>query len=200
MSRSLGGDWLARRAAKHSPEARLVKWKVMQNVGNLLLIIGIASIIVPAFLPFIFLRGALLGAGIPVLVLGFIFIIVFSTKISELKRLNPGVGSPQATATEHRVAQRIPKTKVGLEQEQLAKLKALFKVSERVKIDDIASMLGTSRKEAIDKLLVLSKSVNFQINEDVVILEKGQANAMISELDKQFGEWGTKEETKSGKI
>ena len=55
---------------------------------------------------------------------------------------------------------------------QIDKLKALFKVSERVKIDDIASMLGTSRKDAFDKLLVLSKTVNFQINEDVVIRKR----------------------------
>lgn len=201
MSRSIVGDWLQRRAAKHSPEARLVKWKGMQLVGIILLIIGISLEVVPPFLPFIVLRVVLPGVGIPVLILGFIFTIIFSVKISELKRLNPGVGSPPAQVAERRVATRIPVVAPGgLEREQLDKLKALFKVSERVKIDDIASMLGTSRKEAFDKLLVLSKTVNFQINEDVVILEKGQTDAMISELDKQFGEWGGKEQTKAGKI
>ncbi len=200
MSRSIVGDWLQRRAAKHSPEARLVKWKGMQLVGIILLIIGISLEVVPPFLPFIVLRVVLPGVGIPVLILGFIFTIVFSAKISELKRLNPGVGSPPAQVTERRVATRIPRASSGLEKEQIDKLKALFKVSERVKIDDIASMLGTSRKEAFDKLLVLSKTVNFQISEDVVIIEKGQTDALISELDKQFGEWGTKEQTKSGKI
>jgi hypothetical protein len=200
MRRSIVGDWVQRRAAKHSAEARLAKWKVMQLVGILFLVIGLSLEIVPIFLPFIFLRMILAGVGIPVLILGLIFTIVFSAKISELKRLNPGLASPPAQAAERRVAKRIPRTSGSLERAQLDKLKTLFKVSERIKIDDIASMLGITRKDAFDKLLVLSKTVNFQINEDVVIIEKGQTEALISELDKQFGEWGTKEETKSGKI
>nr|MDO8084515.1 hypothetical protein [Candidatus Sigynarchaeum springense] len=200
MRRSIVGEWLQRRADKHRPEAKLAKWKIMLDIGILFLIIGLSLVIVPLFLPFHLLRVALLGIGIPVLILGFIFTVVFYTKITELKRLNPGLASSQGPAAEHRVAQRIPRAKKGMEHEQLDKLKALLKVSERVKIDDIASMLGTSRKDTIDKLLALSKSVNFQISEDVVIIEKGQTDLLISELDKQFGEWGTKEKTKSGKI
>jgi hypothetical protein len=200
MSRSIVGGWLQRRAAKHSAEARLAKWKRMQMAGIVLLVIGVAFEVLASILPLSFLKLALLGFGIPIIIPGLIFTIAFSVKISELKRLNPGLASPPAQGFERRVATRIPRTLGSLEREQLDKLKALFKVSERVKIDDIASMLGTSRKDAFDKLLVLSKTVNFQINEDVVIIEKGQTDALISELDKQFGDWGNQEQTKSGKI
>ncbi|MEX2682225.1 MAG: hypothetical protein Q6373_011530 [Candidatus Sigynarchaeota archaeon] len=200
MRRSIVGEWLQRRAAKHRPEAKLAKWKIMQNVGIFFLIIGISLVIVPLFLPFILLRAMIFGMGIPLLIIGFIFTIVFYIKITELKRLNPGLISAREQIAGRRVAQRIPRARSSLQQEQLNKLKALLKVSERIKIDDIASVLGTSRKDTIDKLLLLSKSVNFQINEDVVIIEKGQTDLLISELDKQFGEWETKEKTKSGKI
>ncbi len=179
----------------------LAKWKGKQTAGIVLLVLGVVFEVVSAIFPLSFIKFALFGIGIPMIILGMILTIVFSVKISELKRINPGVGSPQAQVAVRPVATRIPvATPGGLEREQLDKLKALFKVSERVKIDDIASMLGTSRKDTFDKLLVLSKTVNFQINEDVVIIERGQTDALISELDKQFGEWGTKEQTKAGKI
>jgi hypothetical protein len=84
--------------------------------------------------------------------------------------------------------------------EQLDKLKTLFKISERVKIDDIATMLSTNRKDVFDKLLTLSKSVDFQINEDLVIIEEDKSDLLITELDKQFTKWGNKEQSKSGKI
>jgi hypothetical protein len=202
MRRSIVGDWLQRRAAKHAPEARLEKWTGMRLTGIILLLAGLAAEIVPAFFQSPLLRALLLGVGIPVFIVGLIITIVFSAKISELKRINPGLGQQPSKEGEHRVAQRIPKTQTsaGLERDQVEKLKALFKVSEKVRIDDIASMLGTSRKDAFDKLLVLSKTVNFQISEDVVIVNKGQTDALISELDKQYAEWGTKEQTKSGKI
>jgi hypothetical protein len=200
MRRSIIGERLRRRAGKHSPEARLAKWKGIQVAGIILLVIGLVSGVLPAFLQSTLLRLLLLGVGIPVFAVGLIFTIPFSAKIAKLKRLNPGLVQAQAQVAERRVAKRIPRARSGLERAQLDKLKALFKVSERVKIDDIASMLGTSRRDAFDKLLVLSKTVNFQISEDVVIVNKGQTDVLVSELDKQFGEWGTKEKTKSGKI
>lgn len=191
---------MRQRAAKRRPEARLEKWKSVRMVGLVLLVVGSSLVVLASVLPLTFFNFVLAGVGIPLLVVGAILTLVFSVKISELKRLNPSLASGQAQADAHRVAQRIPRAQVGLEREQLDKLKALFKVSERVKIDDIASMLGTSRKDVFDKLLLLSKSANFQISEDVVVIEKGQTDRLLSELDKQFGEWGTKEETKAGKI
>ncbi|NMC06095.1 MAG: hypothetical protein GYA24_12840 [Candidatus Lokiarchaeota archaeon] len=208
MWRSIIDDWAQRRVARHRPDVRLAKWRAVRVAGIVLVVIGAVLDLLFAFTPFLLLRIFLMVISIPPLVVGVILTIVLSAKIAGLQRINPGLGkelaSPPAPAGERRVARRIPRgeagTTAGLDRDKIDKLKALFSVSERVKIDDIASMLGTSRKETIETLIVLSKTVTFQIREDVVIVNKGQTEELISELDKQFGEWETKEQAKSGKI
>jgi hypothetical protein len=200
MARSIIGERLRRRAAMRRPEAKLARWKGIRGAGLAILVLGSAFMALPFVLPFSFLSLLLLGLGIPLFILGLIFVIPFTIKIDRVKQLLPKNPVQEGQAATRNVATRIPRAARGIEQEQVDKLKALFKVSERVKIDDIASMLGTTRKDVFDKLLVLSKTVTFQINEDVVVIDKGQSETLINELDRQFSDWGKKEVKKTGKI
>jgi len=75
---------------------------------------------------------------------------------------------------------------------QIIKIKELLDVSDRIKINDISEALGMKRKELFNKIVSLSKMVKFQISDDVIIVGKDKADVFISELDKQFAEWGKK--------
>jgi putative ABC transport system ATP-binding protein len=73
---------------------------------------------------------------------------------------------------------------------QFIKIKELIEASERIKIQDIADVLGIKRKDVIAKLSPLARQLNFKINDDVLVISKDDSEALVDEIEKQFGKWG----------
>ena len=94
-----------------------------------------------------------------------------------------------STSLPDRLLVEIPKEDEPIDP-QFVKIKELIDASERIKIQDISDILGMKRKDVISKLAPLAKSLNFQISDDVLIVSKESADALIDEIEKQFSKWG----------
>jgi hypothetical protein len=82
------------------------------------------------------------------------------------------------------------------------KLFNLLKVSDRIKFDDLKSILGIPREDIISFLMDMNAVTSgFKIDGDSITVA-GDANldGLLGALDKQFGDWSEKEETKEGKV
>jgi hypothetical protein len=84
------------------------------------------------------------------------------------------------------------------EEELLKKFKRILKMSNRIKRNDIAKILGIPEDDIIMKLFDWADKFPFKIDGDFVVVE--DINAFVNAIDKQFEDWEGKESSKDGKI
>jgi hypothetical protein len=82
------------------------------------------------------------------------------------------------------------------------KLFNLFKISSKVKLDDVQRILGMNREELLQSLMEWQNTLKgFKIDGDYLTLEdSGSLGGLMGVLDSQFDEWEEKEQSKEGKI
>jgi NHL repeat len=82
------------------------------------------------------------------------------------------------------------------------KLFNLFKISSKVKLDDVQRILGMNREELLQSLMEWQNTLKgFKIDGDFLTLEDASSlGGLMGALDSQFDEWEEKEQTKEGKI
>jgi len=85
-------------------------------------------------------------------------------------------------------------------QERMKKLSKLFKISSRIKIEDLAGLLGLERLKLFNKLIDWSDQFAYEIDGDFLKVNKESLSDFIDTLDKQFVEWEKSEATGQSKI
>lgn len=80
---------------------------------------------------------------------------------------------------------------------QLNQLQQLFKISDRIKIDDIAAVLNVRRADLLTRLLDFAGQYHFRIQEDVIVFDTGAKEDFIARLDESFRSWSAPD-TKKG--
>ncbi len=73
------------------------------------------------------------------------------------------------------------------------KLNTLFRVVEKVKVNDLADALDLSRSELFKKFTEGGKIFKFKIDGDYVKIQSEDMNAFLSYLDKSFERWDSSE-------
>ena len=83
---------------------------------------------------------------------------------------------------------------------RMEKLKKLVKVSERLKISQMAQILAMDEATLYDRIVDWAADYGFTIDEDVVKFGAGRKEDFIAALDGAFQGWDKKVETKEGKL
>ncbi|MHA1369947.1 MAG: hypothetical protein ACTSRA_09570 [Promethearchaeota archaeon] len=84
---------------------------------------------------------------------------------------------------------------------RLQRLSKALSVSDRIRIDDMVSVLKMDRGSLMELLFDWSEHLGFRIDGDYLITGSGLGiGAFIANLDRQFSEWGESEKNKRGKI
>ncbi len=73
--------------------------------------------------------------------------------------------------------------------EKIKTLEKLIRVSDRVKIDDIAAILEIPRRDLLLKMLDLSDKYNFKIQEEIISFEDSSIDEFLNKLDQEFVSW-----------
>ncbi len=101
--------------------------------------------------------------------------------------------SPKVTTNKSKKAPPQPLTTIT--PEKLKTLERLLRVSSRVKIDDMAAVLGISRPDLLLKLLDFADQYHFKIEEDVITFETGTTTGdFVKKLEKEFDAWSRSNE------
>ncbi len=80
---------------------------------------------------------------------------------------------------------------VTLSAQKLKKLEHLIRVSDRVKIEDMVSVIGFSRAILLDMLLDLEAKYHFRIQDEVIAFKAGSDPMnFIKDLERDFAKWG----------
>ena len=87
-----------------------------------------------------------------------------------------------------------------VESQNLQKLARLFKISSKIKIDDLVDMLNLKRSLLIDKLIEWSDKFSFKIDGDFLTVSEESVSDFIEALEKQFVIWGETEKQNASKI
>ncbi len=82
----------------------------------------------------------------------------------------------------------------------LDKLYSLFKITEKVKIDDVASIFKMERSYLFEKLIEWSKSFEFRIDGDYLKIQSRDIEGLMNLLDKSYDEWALPIKQKHKKI
>jgi hypothetical protein len=91
-------------------------------------------------------------------------------------------------------------------EERHKKISALFKISNRVRIQDVSNILGISRSELFSILEDDQSGLSgFKIEEDDLVAtgdgaSKDNIPGFLNSIDSQFDNWGDNENTKEGKV
>lgn len=104
----------------------------------------------------------------------------------------------QAEAEQRRQLEQ--KRNAMMETTRMDKLKKLVKVSERLKISQMAQILGMDELTLYDRIVDWAADYGFTIDEDVVKFGAGRKDEFIAALDGAFQGWDKKVETKDGKL
>jgi Concanavalin A-like lectin/glucanases superfamily/FG-GAP-like repeat/Bacterial TSP3 repeat/PQQ-like domain len=82
------------------------------------------------------------------------------------------------------------------------KLFNLFKISNKVKLDDVQRILAMNREELLQSLMEWQNTLKgFKIDGDYLTMEDSNSiGGLMGVLDNQFDEWTEKEHSKEGKI
>ena len=83
---------------------------------------------------------------------------------------------------------------------RVEKLKKLVKVSEKLKISQMAQILNLKEAELYDRIVDWAADFGFTIDEDVVKFSAGRKEDFNAAIDSAFSEWGRKTVTKDGKL
>ena len=98
---------------------------------------------------------------------------------------------------QHQIQQ---KQQAVMETTRMDKLKKLVKVSERLKISQMAQILGMDETTLYDRIVDWAADYGFTLDEDVVKFGGGRKDEFIAALDGAFQGWDKKVETKDGKL
>ncbi|MHA1733715.1 MAG: hypothetical protein ACTSU5_17350 [Promethearchaeota archaeon] len=71
----------------------------------------------------------------------------------------------------------------------VGRLEKLIKISNRVKIDDMAVMLNMQRNDLLLKILDWGDEFNFKIDGDFVNFDASRVDEFINQLDESFRDW-----------
>ncbi len=77
------------------------------------------------------------------------------------------------------------------EKERKENLINLFKISESVNINDIASLMDLPRTEVIKKLIEWKNLFKFKIDGDFVRLDQAELSNVLNAIDKSFEDWNS---------
>ena len=80
------------------------------------------------------------------------------------------------------------------------KLKKLVRVSEKLKISQMAQILGMDETNLYDRIVDWAADYGFTIDEDVVKFGGGRKDEFIASLDSAFQGWDKKTQAKDGKL
>ncbi|HME54994.1 MAG TPA: hypothetical protein VKM55_22500 [Candidatus Lokiarchaeia archaeon] len=100
-------------------------------------------------------------------------------------------------ARQHQIEQ---KQRAAMETTRMEKLKKLVKVSEKLKISQMAQILAMNETDLYDRIVDWAADYGFTIDEDVVKFGGGRKDDFIAALDGAFQSWDKKVETKEGKL
>lgn len=87
-----------------------------------------------------------------------------------------------------------------IEKNRMEKLKKLVKVSEKIKVSQMAQILNLDEAALYDRIVDWASEYGFTLDEDVVKFSGGRKDDFIASLDNAFTDWGNKAETKEGKL
>jgi PKD repeat protein len=94
--------------------------------------------------------------------------------------------------------QKLKMQQIQQEQALLTKFKRVMNLASEIKQSQAAEMLGITEKELTLKLFEWSEQMPFKIKGEMIVVD--DISAFTAALDKQFTEWGIKEQAKDGKI
>ncbi len=89
-----------------------------------------------------------------------------------------------------------------LNDNQVQKLKNLFRFSNRIKVEDLANVLHVKRNDLLDYLTAHPDVIEgFQLEGEYFEAKRDQdVGDFLESLDKEFDDWQEKEQTKEGKV
>jgi hypothetical protein len=87
-----------------------------------------------------------------------------------------------------------------METTRMDKLKKLVKVSEKLKISQMAQILAMDETTLYDRIVDWADKYGFTLDEDVVKFGGGRKDEFIAALDGAFQGWDKKTQTKDGKL
>ena len=83
---------------------------------------------------------------------------------------------------------------------RLDKLKKLVRVSKKLKLEQMASLLGLTVAELNERIVDWADQFGFVLDEDVVEFSNGRKDDFIAALDESFASWDKKAASKDGKL
>nr|MDO8088547.1 hypothetical protein [Candidatus Sigynarchaeum springense] len=127
------------------------------------------------------------------------FVIIFLIRLLLEPKLNRLLKQQeQLDAT--RIEMEKKSAEASVERARLAKVSKLFKISEVVRIDDLASLLQINRSQLLEKLIEWSSVVQFKIVKDEIHITSSESEKLVAELDRYYASWGEGEQNKIWKI
>lgn len=81
----------------------------------------------------------------------------------------------------------------------LSKIERIMKTSSKIRLDMMREILQLNSSTYNSKILDWALDFGFKIDGDYIIIEGADVNAFISDLDRQFEHWKTKEKVDLGK-
>ena len=124
--------------------------------------------------------------------------------IAEMQRRQERARQQQELVTQQQQQQEMQlkaqQKSAAMEPVRIEKLKKLVRVSEKLKISQMAQILQLSEKELYDRIVDWAADYGFTIDEDVVKFSVGRKDDFIASLDNAFAGWAQKDTTKDGKI
>ncbi len=82
-------------------------------------------------------------------------------------------------------------TMAKVEKEGASMLANLFEISDRVNLNDVASMLDIERAELLKKLIEWRKILKFKIDGDYIKVEKEDISNLLNLLDSSYQDWNS---------
>src|SRR5271157_505410 len=124
---------------------------------------------------------------------------VFPTIIETAKKL-PLVRAQETQQRQAHQQQLQAEQDAAMESSRMNKLKKLVKVSEKLKISQMAQILNMDEAKLYDRIVDWAADFGFTIDEDVVKFSGGRKDDFIASMNNAFADWNKKTETKDGKL
>ena len=87
-----------------------------------------------------------------------------------------------------------------IENDRIERLKKLLRVSEKLRISQMAELLEIDTKDLRKRILDWADQFGFTIDEDIVKFESSRKDAFIDALSDAFADWNKKTDAKEGKL
>ncbi|NMC04839.1 MAG: hypothetical protein GYA24_06495 [Candidatus Lokiarchaeota archaeon] len=83
---------------------------------------------------------------------------------------------------------------------RMNRVKAMFRIADRVKIDDLADLLNMQHDDLLKLLSGWSSVIAFEISGDELVISSQESIKLLEEIDGYFSKWAEKGEKKLDKI